>query len=1072
MASNNGIQSGHPQGKFQESDLLDALEGIHAQGSFASFAAIKSCDPQIFVQDIGRINIPLSETQAKQIAAKSHQAPYGKGSETIVDTSVRNTWELNPDQFEIKAPIWKSCLDNILSNVSRELDTTSDISAELYKMLLYEEGAMFKAHTDTEKIPGMFGTLVISLPSSHEGGDVVVTHCGVSKTFKTSEHDMSYASWYSDVSHEVLPVKAGYRWVLTYNLAIDPSKEMPTAEGLDKERRDLRNVLQLWSQDVGNGSREPSPLYYVLAHKYTEANISYQGLKTTDRERVSCLRKMCAELNFDLFLTTLEKKEIGIGDSDGLRYRDYDDGDGEDEEYEEGGHHWIDTVVDNKYDLKMIFDLEGGRVASNMDLDLDQILQEEPFQGEPDKEDYEGYMGNSGPEITHWYRLSALVIVPCEGTIPFLSPFTNKRYSWRPQYPENFMGLCGSFVTQCERSPENKRQLTQLHQILKGFWNSTLPRIWLYGDLLLRVLKISMLANNMPELLKLVFDENEQQVPAAFFSWLLEEHSKSIISTDDFMNGFLHALHTQITVTQQYQAILIINGDVDPTDEIQEIILRAVDECLYRFRNKNLYEDDGPAVFDLAFYYHGFDYLKMVVMPVVEKQSQRTAFILGFLKALHQSMKRKQIPQAEAKPMYERVARLAVKNLDLTLLTSIEKPLSDKFKAKFGTTKTATQYLTYKSVLKFVSTVMSLELEEHLELLTERFTFQAADISEREFKGLWIPLLQMLFTVLEEHKISLSAPRWMQIYQKMLGVYTTTHVGRKPQKATMVRKPVRCSCVDCSRLNQFLRNPDQQVGRFPMGKGRRQHLHTHLDAIQADCTHTTERYGNPQTLVVTKVTTQSEAHIAEWWERRLAAENYLEAFDQEKLRIVLGDQFDRIVSMKELEREDPPAPAPVPAATTAFASSAASSALYEQPALGSTGTLAERFAAREARIAARSGSGSGSPISNSPNVPNPNPLPYNRTSASNALAPQTPSASSPKPPAKWSELLIGRAMAAGSGSQPNMSSTTWRGRGTGSTGGSGSGGGSVSSRQTHTIPNPIAGAKRKHIEVIDLTGDD
>jgi hypothetical protein len=51
-----------------------------------------------------------------------------------------------------------------------------NISAQLYKLLLYEKGAFFKPHKDSEKTPGMFGTLVICLSSAHEGGDIVLTH--------------------------------------------------------------------------------------------------------------------------------------------------------------------------------------------------------------------------------------------------------------------------------------------------------------------------------------------------------------------------------------------------------------------------------------------------------------------------------------------------------------------------------------------------------------------------------------------------------------------------------------------------------------------------------------------------------------------------------------------------------------------------------------------------------------------------------------------------------------------------------------------------------------------------------
>ncbi|KAN0067271.1 hypothetical protein V8E54_014726 [Elaphomyces granulatus] len=102
----------------------------------------------------------------------------------------------------------------------------TQIKAEIYKLVLYEEGAFFLPHQDSEKADGMFGTLVVSLPSKHEGGDVVASHRGESRTFSSSsasEFDYSYAAWYSDITHEVKPVTSGYRIVLTYNLIHRPS---------------------------------------------------------------------------------------------------------------------------------------------------------------------------------------------------------------------------------------------------------------------------------------------------------------------------------------------------------------------------------------------------------------------------------------------------------------------------------------------------------------------------------------------------------------------------------------------------------------------------------------------------------------------------------------------------------------------------------------------------------------------------------------------------------------------------------------------------------------------------------
>ena len=48
----------------------------------------------------------------------------------------------------------------------------------------------------TEKAPGMFGTLVICLPSEFEGGAVVASHHGNSKVFETaSAFDHTYVAW-------------------------------------------------------------------------------------------------------------------------------------------------------------------------------------------------------------------------------------------------------------------------------------------------------------------------------------------------------------------------------------------------------------------------------------------------------------------------------------------------------------------------------------------------------------------------------------------------------------------------------------------------------------------------------------------------------------------------------------------------------------------------------------------------------------------------------------------------------------------------------------------------------------
>ncbi|KAL8686575.1 MAG: hypothetical protein Q9218_007009 [Villophora microphyllina] len=86
-------------------------------------------------------------------------------------------------------------------------------------MLLYEEGSLFKAHRDTEKAPGMFATLVVMLPSEHEGGDVLVQLGNRKKTLKASESNefhCSFLAWRDDAEDET-----EHEWSLTSLFALE-----------------------------------------------------------------------------------------------------------------------------------------------------------------------------------------------------------------------------------------------------------------------------------------------------------------------------------------------------------------------------------------------------------------------------------------------------------------------------------------------------------------------------------------------------------------------------------------------------------------------------------------------------------------------------------------------------------------------------------------------------------------------------------------------------------------------------------------------------------------------------------
>lgn len=272
----------------------------------------------------------------------------------------------------------------------------------------------------------MFGTLVICLPSEHEGGQVHLTHGTREMLFDTAESsrfEFSYLAWfvpvlhpfgliladfsryrYSDVTHEVKPVTKGYRFVLTYNLFHLDSSTRKLAGDLGNEKTELQNIISSW-KTCYDEDREgcPNALAYMLDHKYTDANLGSSQLKGEDQLRLQYLSDVCERNGFSVFLSNLVRRIQGDCDEqyEEEAWRDlyFQALDGEADTL-----HSIQEVTEESLRLTLVIDLDGNNIIRNIPLDECIIVQDEPFAGDPDEEDWSGPTGNQGVSATHFYH--------------------------------------------------------------------------------------------------------------------------------------------------------------------------------------------------------------------------------------------------------------------------------------------------------------------------------------------------------------------------------------------------------------------------------------------------------------------------------------------------------------------------------------------------------------------------------------------------------------------------------------------------------------------------------------------
>jgi len=84
----------------KKSLTTNALRLVERPGCFAADGLTTMPMPSISITG-QPLNLPLDKPQAKKLIKLARRAPFRQGKETIVDTSVRCTWQLNPTQLVI-----------------------------------------------------------------------------------------------------------------------------------------------------------------------------------------------------------------------------------------------------------------------------------------------------------------------------------------------------------------------------------------------------------------------------------------------------------------------------------------------------------------------------------------------------------------------------------------------------------------------------------------------------------------------------------------------------------------------------------------------------------------------------------------------------------------------------------------------------------------------------------------------------------------------------------------------------------------------------------------------------------
>ena len=375
----------------------------------------------------GELALPLSAGAVDALRAAAQRAPFGLDAATVVDTAVRDAWQLDASAVHLDAAWDNVLLGGVLAEAMEALHVPVEcgVEAQLYKLVLYEENGHFKRHRDTEKAPGMFGTLVLQLPveGGHDGAVLTVQHRDQIRHVFFDTYSGEYfaaAAFYADCEHELAPQQSGRRVCLVYNLVATTPGERPPS--LDAAATALRSGLA--AAVAAWPAEHPARIVVPLDHQYTRTNLSLARLKGTDAILVGDLRGLttamlrsdtdgatddstAAQPLLECALVLIERELYGSSEYS----------------LHESGVRVAAWVGPDNAELPENCSLGSLQLnAANSDRDAELLPDTDEYtfdltwpderEVEPDRRRRTRYTGNSGPEVNYWYHKAAVVFWP------------------------------------------------------------------------------------------------------------------------------------------------------------------------------------------------------------------------------------------------------------------------------------------------------------------------------------------------------------------------------------------------------------------------------------------------------------------------------------------------------------------------------------------------------------------------------------------------------------------------------------------------------------------------------------
>ncbi|EPQ26338.1 uncharacterized protein PFL1_05986 [Pseudozyma flocculosa PF-1] len=250
--------------------------------------------PGLTIQDHGPVTLPLvDKTEADRLAARcSSELRECSSFDDSSEPSLQNLLQLEASEIAFSNPAWKAGLARLAPVIAEHLAFPGvELVLDLQQLLLFSAGGPSQQLCEFGSVDGQFATLIVQLPSAHNGGHLIVYEdtSPVVHDFGASAGTTQYACHYAvlDVKaeSEFTRVTEGVQLLLVYAICW-PRGSVQTAYSFEE------GIRTAMAARLGQLSDQERRFCYLLDEKcerHDLLRLGPAGIRGIDRHRVLSL---------------------------------------------------------------------------------------------------------------------------------------------------------------------------------------------------------------------------------------------------------------------------------------------------------------------------------------------------------------------------------------------------------------------------------------------------------------------------------------------------------------------------------------------------------------------------------------------------------------------------------------------------------------------------------------------------------------------------------------------------------------------------------------------------------------